>query len=73
MGMAVNQTGDSDHAGTVNDGCGHFLGRLLGDREDLTVFNADISTEEHLHFFIHRHRSDIGNQSVQDVHFLSNK
>ena len=66
MGVAVNEAGDGHHAGAVDDG-GRLLGRGgLTDVSDLTAIDTQKSTEQNLHFFVHGHNGDIGNQFIQD-------
>ena len=65
MGMAVDEAGHGYHAGAVEDGFGSVLGSGLFDGDDFAVFNADIGTEEYLHFGVHGHNGDVGNQSIQ--------
>ena len=65
MGVAVNKAGNGHHAGAVDDG-GRLLCRsFLADVGDLAAGDADAGTEQHLHFFIHGHNRDIGDQLIQ--------
>ena len=71
MGVAVHQAGHGHHAGAVDDGLGRLLGGLPGDGDDLAPLDPDIGSEEHLHFGIHGHGGDVGDQSIQwKVSFL---
>ena len=36
-------------------------GGFLADAGNFAVLDADISAEQHLRFFVHRHHGDIGN------------
>ena len=65
MGMAVYETGDGYHTGAVKDGFGLLLGSGLFNGDDFAVFDADVGTEQHIHFGVHGHNSDVGNQSIQ--------
>ena len=64
MGVAVDEAGDGHHAGAVHNGFRGLLRGGLGDGDDFAVGNADIGSEEHLHFGVHGHRGDIGNQGI---------
>ena len=60
MGMAVDETGDGYHAGAVNDGLGLLLGSGFFNGDDFAILDADVGTEEYVHFGIHGHNSDVG-------------
>ena len=68
MGVAVDEAGNGHHAGAVNNGLGLLLGSGFFNGHDLAVCNADIGAEEHVHFGIHGHSSDVGNQGIQGNH-----
>ena len=63
-GNAIDETGHDHHAGAVDDGSRLLLGRNLGNGRDLAVLNAKERAEQNVHFFIHGHDRDIGNQGI---------
>ena len=65
MGMAVDETGDSHHAGAVHNGLGRFGRGLSLNGDNLPVLDADISAEDDLHPGVHGHGCNIGNEGVQ--------
>ena len=64
MGVAVDEAGDGHHAGAVDNGGGGLLGGGFLNGDDLASVDADVGPEEHLHFGIHSHRGDVGDQYV---------
>ena len=67
MGVTVDEAGNGYHAGAVDNGLGAALRGFLGDGADLAVFNGDEAAEEDLHFVVHGHYGDIGNQSIHNI------
>ena len=60
MGVAVDETGHGDHAGAVDEGIGLLLGSGFFNGDDFAILDADVGTEEDVHFGIHGHNSDVG-------------
>ena len=70
MGVAVYQTGHGHHTGAVHNGGRLFFRCGLAYVSNFTVSNGNICPKEHIHFFVHSHHGDIGNQSIQNKHSL---
>ena len=61
MGVTVHKTGHGHHAGTVHDGGRLALRQSLTYVRNFTASHGNVCAEQHIHFLIHGHNSDVGN------------